>query len=32
MSIGVIKDYKIKVRDLHTSDTLGYVRDWKSYR
>jgi hypothetical protein len=25
MSIGVMKDYKVKLRDLHVSHTLGYV-------
>jgi hypothetical protein len=23
MSVGVMKDYELKLRDLHTSDTLG---------
>ena len=32
MSIGVMKDYKLKLRDLHVSHTLGCVRDWNTQR
>jgi hypothetical protein len=28
MSLGVMKDEKLKLRDLHTSDTLGCGGDW----
>jgi hypothetical protein len=28
MSVGVIRDEKLKLRDLHTSHTLGCVGDW----
>jgi hypothetical protein len=28
MSVGVMKDKKSKMRDLHVSDTLGCVGDW----
>jgi hypothetical protein len=30
MIVGVMRDYKLKLRDLHTSDTLGCVGNWKS--
>jgi hypothetical protein len=30
MSIGVMKDEKVKLRDLHTSYTLGGVGDWNT--
>ena len=28
MSVGVIRDEKIKLRDLHVSHTLGFSGDW----
>jgi hypothetical protein len=28
MSVGVTKDYKLKVRNLHASDTLGWSWKW----
>jgi hypothetical protein len=28
MSVGVMKDQKVKLRDLHTSHTLGGEGDW----
>ncbi len=30
MSIGVMKDLEVKLRDLHDSHTLGYSGDWLS--
>jgi hypothetical protein len=30
MSVGVMKDQKVKMRDLHTSHTLGSVGDWNT--
>jgi len=30
MSVGVMKDQEVKLRDLHISDTLGYVGDWNT--
>jgi hypothetical protein len=30
MSVGVMKDQKVKLRDLHTSHTLGYTGDWNT--
>jgi hypothetical protein len=30
MSVGVMKGYKLKLRDLHDSDTLGCVGDWNT--
>jgi hypothetical protein len=30
MSVRVMKDYKIKMRDLHVSHTLGCVGDWNT--
>jgi hypothetical protein len=30
MSIGVTKDEKVKLRDLHVSHTLGSVGDWNT--
>jgi hypothetical protein len=32
MSVGVMKDQKVKMRDLHDSNTLGYVGDWNTLR
>jgi hypothetical protein len=28
MSVGVMKDYKLKLRNLHVSHTLGWSRNW----
>ena len=30
MSVGVMKDQKINMRDLHVSDTLGSVGEWNT--
>jgi hypothetical protein len=30
MSVGVMKDQKIKLRDLHVSHTLGCVGNWNT--
>jgi hypothetical protein len=30
MSVGVMKDQKVKLRDLHVSYTLGCVGDWNT--
>ena len=30
MSVGEMKDKKLKLRDLHTSCTLGYTGDWNT--
>jgi hypothetical protein len=30
MSVGVMKDYKVKLRYLHDSCTLGDVGDWNT--
>ena len=30
MSVGVMKDKKLKLRDLHDSHTLGCTRDWNT--
>jgi hypothetical protein len=30
MSVGVMKNYKIKMRDLHVSHTLRCVGDWNT--
>jgi hypothetical protein len=30
MSVGVMKDYNLKVRDLHGSHTLGCEGDWNT--
>jgi hypothetical protein len=30
MRIGVMKDYKLKRRNLHVSHTLGYTRNWNT--
>jgi hypothetical protein len=30
MSVGVTKEYKLKLKDLHVSHSLGCVRDWNS--
>ena len=30
MSVGVMKDQKVKLRDLHASHTLGYTGDWNT--
>ncbi len=29
MNVGVMKDYKLELRNLHVSDTLGWSRNWK---
>jgi hypothetical protein len=31
MSIGVTKDYKLKVKNLHASHTLGWSWNWNTY-
>jgi hypothetical protein len=31
MSVGVMKDYKLKQRDLHASHTLGWAGDWNNH-
>jgi hypothetical protein len=31
MSVGVTKDYKLKVRNLHASHTLGWYWNWNKY-
>ena len=30
--VGVMKDYELKLRDLHDSHTLGCSGDWNTYR
>jgi hypothetical protein len=30
MSVGLMKDYNLKLRDLHVSYTLCYVGDWNT--
>jgi hypothetical protein len=30
MSVGVMKDYKLKLKNLHVSYTLGFSGDWNS--
>ena len=30
MSVGTMKDLKLKLRDLHVSHTLGCVGDWNT--
>jgi hypothetical protein len=30
MSVGVMRDEKLKLKDLHVSDTLGCVGDWNT--
>ncbi len=30
MSVGVMKDYKLKLRNLHVSDTLGWSWNWNT--
>jgi hypothetical protein len=30
MSVGVMKDYKLKLRNLHTSYTLGWSWNWNT--
>jgi hypothetical protein len=30
MSVGVMKDYKLKLRDLRVSDTLGWSWNWNT--
>ena len=30
MSVGVMRDQKVKMRVLHDSDTLGCTRDWNT--
>jgi hypothetical protein len=30
MSVGVMKDYRLKLRDLHVSHTLGSEGDWNT--
>ena len=30
MSVGVMKDYKLKLRDLYVSHTLGGTGDWNT--
>ncbi len=30
MSVGVMKDYKLKLRKLHVSHTLGWLWNWNT--
>jgi hypothetical protein len=32
MSVGVMRDLKLKLRDLHDLNTLGSVGDWNTFR
>ena len=32
MNVGTMKDYKLKLRNLHTSDALGGAGDWNTER
>jgi hypothetical protein len=32
MSVGVMKDYKLKLRDLRVSHTLGWSWNWNTER